>query len=205
MLLRLPAASSPGHLSPCFSAEFCYDAVASGESGCPIRAESRAGKKLACMKDDDYWMGLALQAARKAGLRNEVPIGAVIVRDGKVLGSGYNLRESRQDPAAHAELIAIRRAAQRTRNWRLTGATLYVTLEPCIMCMGASILARIDRLVYGCPDPKAGAAGTLYDLSCDSRLNHRFVVESGVRGDECAALLSDFFRELRQSKKKTSL
>jgi len=176
-----------------------------GSPGCPIRAESRAGKKLAYMKDDDYWMGLALQAASKAGLRNEVPIGAVIVRDGKVLGSGYNLRESHQDPAAHAELIAIRRAAQRTRNWRLTGATLYVTLEPCIMCMGASILARIDRLVYGCPDPKAGAAGTLYDLSCDSRLNHRFIVESGVRGAECAALLSDFFRELRQRKKKAGL
>ncbi len=153
-------------------------------------------------RDDSYWMGIALNAARKAGERKEVPIGSVIVRDGKVLGSGYNLRESKQDPAAHAELIAIRRAAQRTGNWRLSGATLYVTLEPCIMCMGAAILARIDRLVFGCFDPKAGAAGSLYDLSNDSRLNHRFVVESGVRGKECSEILSRFFRELRQSKQQ---
>ncbi|GAM08674.1 tRNA-specific adenosine deaminase [Geobacter sp. OR-1] len=153
------------------------------------------------MKDDHYWMGEAIKAARKAGARNEVPIGAVIVRDGRVLGSGYNLRETRQDPAAHAELIAIRRAAQRAGNWRLSGATLYVTLEPCIMCMGAAILARIDRLVFGCFDPKGGAAGSLYDLSCDSRLNHRFDVTSGVRGEECAELLSSFFRQLRKQKK----
>ncbi|MBT0664216.1 tRNA adenosine(34) deaminase TadA [Geobacter pelophilus] len=154
------------------------------------------------MKDDHYWMGEAIKAAKKAGARGEVPIGAVIVRDGRILGSGYNLRESKQDPAAHAELVAIRRAAQRAGNWRLTGATLYVTLEPCLMCMGASILARIDRLVFGCFDPKGGAAGSLYDLSNDNRLNHRFAVESGVRGQECSELLSDFFRELRRHKKR---
>lgn len=153
------------------------------------------------MKDDAYWMGEALKAARKAAARNEVPIGAVIVRDGKLLGSGYNLRETKQDPAAHAELIAIRRAARKAGSWRLTGATLYVTLEPCVMCMGAAILARIDRLVFGCFDPKAGAAGSLFDLSNDSRLNHRFVVASGIRGNECSEILSDFFRELRRKKK----
>ncbi len=151
-------------------------------------------------KDDAYWMGIALNAARKAGERKEVPIGAVIVREGKVLGSGYNLRESKQDPAAHAELIAIRRAAQRTGSWRLAGTTMYVTLEPCIMCMGAAILARIDRLVFGCFDPKAGAAGSLYDLSSDGRLNHRFLVESGVREKECSEMLSSFFRDLRRQK-----
>lgn len=145
-----------------------------------------------------------MQAARKAGARAEVPIGAIVVRDDRVLGSGYNLRETSQDPAAHAELIAIRRAARRAGNWRLTGATLYVTLEPCIMCMGAAILARIDRLVFACHDPKAGAAGSLYDLSRDPRLNHRFVVTSGVRADECAALLSGFFQDLRQRKKLAS-
>jgi tRNA(adenine34) deaminase len=153
------------------------------------------------MKDDHYWMGQALKAARKALDRNEVPSGAVIVRDGKVLGSGYNLRESGQDPAAHAELTAIRRAARRAGNWRLIGATLYVTLEPCVMCMGAAILARIDRLVFGCSDPKAGAAGSLYDLSCDNRLNHRFIVESGVREQECSQMLRDFFRKLRKRKR----
>jgi len=157
------------------------------------------------MRDDSYWMGVALQAARKAAALGEVPIGAVVVRDGRVLGSGYNLRETRQDPAAHAELIAIRRAAAKAGNWRLTGATLYVTLEPCIMCMGAAILARIERLVFGCFDPKAGAAGTLYDLSNDSRLNHRFSVVSGVRDKECSTLLSDFFRELRSRKRQGAL
>jgi len=157
------------------------------------------------MKDDNYWMDAAIKAALKARARNEVPIGAVIVSGDKILGSGYNLRESKQDPAAHAELIAIRRAAQRSGNWRLTGATLYVTLEPCIMCMGAAILARIDRLVFGCFDPKAGAAGSLYDLSSDNRLNHRFSVESGVREAECSELLSGFFRELRRQKKGLSI
>lgn len=153
------------------------------------------------MKDDRYWMGVAIRAALKAQARNEVPIGAVVVRGDKILGSGYNLRETKQDPAAHAELIAIRRAALKTGNWRLTGATLYVTLEPCLMCMGAAILARIDRLVFGCFDPKGGAAGSLYDLSCDKRLNHSFSVESGVREKECSGMLSSFFRELRSMKK----
>lgn len=153
------------------------------------------------MRDDSYWMGKALAQAANAGARGEVPIGAVLVKDGVVIGRGYNLREGKQDPCAHAELLAIRRAARRLGAWRLTGTTLYVTLEPCPMCMGAIILARVERLVFGCFDPKAGAAGSLYDLTSDRRFNHRVEVTSGVRGEECSAMLSDFFRELRRQKK----
>jgi tRNA(adenine34) deaminase len=153
------------------------------------------------MRDDSYWMGKALAQAANAGRRGEVPIGAVLVKDGVVVGRGYNLREGKQDPCAHAELLAIRQAARRLGAWRLTGTTLYVTLEPCPMCMGAILLARVERLVFGCFDPKAGAAGSLYDLTDDRRFNHRVAVESGVRGDECSAILSDFFRELRLRKK----
>lgn len=153
------------------------------------------------VKDDDYWMGFALREAEKAAGREEVPIGAVIVRDGAVLGRGHNLREFRHDPSAHAEMIAIRQAARRAGNWRLTGTTLYVTLEPCIMCMGAIILARVERVVFGCHDPKGGAAGSLYDLSDDKRLNHRLTLVSGVRQEECSSLLSDFFSDLRKRKR----
>jgi tRNA(adenine34) deaminase len=153
------------------------------------------------MRDDSYWMGKALAQAANAGRRGEVPIGAVLVKDGVVVGRGYNLREGKQDPCAHAELLAIRQAARRLGAWRLTGTTLYVTLEPCPMCMGAILLARVERLVFGCFDPKAGAAGSLYDLTNDRRFNHRVAVESGVRGGECSAMLSDFFRELRLRKK----
>lgn len=153
------------------------------------------------VKDDDYWMGRALRQATLAGNRGEVPIGAIVVRDETVIGSGYNLREAAHDPTAHAELIAIRKAARKSGAWRLTGCTVYVTLEPCLMCMGAMVLARIDRLVYGCRDPKGGAAGTLYDVSSDSRLNHRFPVVTGVREDECSRILSDFFSALRSGKK----
>jgi tRNA(adenine34) deaminase len=154
------------------------------------------------MKDDSYWMGIALREAGKAGDRGEVPIGAVVVRDGMVLARGHNLRESKQDPAAHAEMIAVRKAAKKVGNWRLTGATLYVTLEPCIMCMGVILLARIERVVFGCYDPKGGAAGSLYDLSDDQRLNHRLALDAGVRGAECAAILSNFFAALRARKKR---
>ena len=156
------------------------------------------------MKDDFYWMGIALREAKKASDRGEVPIGAVLVRDDTVLGRGFNFREARHDPTAHAEMIAIRRAAGKEASWRLTNATLYVTLEPCLMCMGAMLLARIDRVVFGCHDPKGGAAGSLYDLSDDSRLNHRLVVTAGVREMECSAILSDFFAELRRAKKKVN-
>ncbi|HOP40585.1 MAG TPA: tRNA adenosine(34) deaminase TadA [Geobacteraceae bacterium] len=152
-------------------------------------------------KDDHYWMGLAIREANKAAARGEVPIGAVVVRDGVVLGRGYNLREKSLDPTSHAEMTAIRRASKKARSWRLLGATLYVTLEPCPMCMGAIILARLDRIVFGCHDPKAGAAGSLYDLSDDPRLNHRVELSAGVRTEECSELLRSFFSELRHKKK----
>ncbi len=147
-------------------------------------------------------MGIALREAKKAGDRGEVPIGAVVVKDGVAVARGHNLREANNDPAAHAEMIAIRKAAKKLDSWRLTGATLYVTLEPCIMCMGGALLARVDRVVFGCHDPKAGAAGSLYDLSNDRRLNHRFSLTFGVREAECAALLSAFFTTLRSRKKE---
>src|SRR5512133_2830357 len=124
-------------------------------------------------KTHEYWMNRAIAEARKAEVKDEVPIGCVIVRDGRIIARGHNLRETAQDPAAHAELIAIRKAARKLGSWRLLDTTLYVTLEPCPMCMGAIILARIPRVVFGCYAPKGGAAGSLYDLSCDSRLNHR--------------------------------
>lgn len=153
-------------------------------------------------KDDAYWMGKAIAQAKKAEAIGEVPIGAVVVKDGAVIARGHNLRESRQDPAAHAELIAIRKAAKKLSSWRLTGATLYVTLEPCTMCMGAVILSRLDRVVFGSHDPKGGAAGSLYDLSDDKRLNHSVALTPGVRGDETSAMLSEFFSALRARKKR---
>jgi len=153
------------------------------------------------MKDDNYWMGKALSLALKAEASGEVPIGAVIVKDSMIIGKGFNQRELKNDPSAHAEMIAIRQAARRLKAWRLTGATLYVTLEPCPMCIGAVLLARIERVVFGCFDPKAGAAGSLYNLAEDSRFNHRAALTSGVRGKECSDILSNFFRELRRRKK----
>ena len=150
-------------------------------------------------------MGIALREARKAGERGEVPIGAVVVRDGTVIGRGYNLRESKHDPTAHAEIIAIRQAARKAGNWRLTGATLYVTLEPCLMCMGAILLARLDRVAFGCYDPKAGGAGSLYDLSADPRLNHQLLLSAGIMQAECSAILSNFFATLREAKKNARL
>ncbi|WP_136514858.1 tRNA adenosine(34) deaminase TadA [Geomonas edaphica] len=153
-------------------------------------------------KDDHYWMGKALEQAGKAESIGEVPIGAVIVKDGAIIARGHNLRESKQDPSAHAEMIAIRKAAKKLGSWRLTGATLYVTLEPCTMCMGAIILSRIDRVVFGSYDPKGGAAGSLFDFSDDKRLNHSVVLTPGVRGEETSTILSSFFAKLRAQKKK---
>lgn len=152
-------------------------------------------------RDDAYWMRKALSQAKRAERLGEVPIGAIVVREGVVIGSGFNLREGAHDPTAHAELVAIRKASRKSGSWRLTGCTVYVTLEPCLMCMGAMILARIDCLVYGCRDPKGGAAGTLYDVSDDKRLNHRFPVVAGVMEDECSLMLSSFFSAVRTRKK----
>ncbi len=151
---------------------------------------------------DQLFMQAALAEARIAESLGEVPIGTVITYDGQVIGRGHNLRESSQDPTTHAEVIAIRQAAQFLQSWRLLDCTLYVTLEPCVMCMGAIILARIPRLVFGCRDPKVGAAGSLYNFAEDDRFNHQVEVESGVLQQECGQQLSGFFRRLREEKKQ---
>jgi tRNA(adenine34) deaminase len=139
----------------------------------------------------------ALRLAAEAALAGEVPVGAVAVHEGKVVGRGRNRREEDHDPCAHAEILAIREASRTLGRWRLTGVTLVATLEPCAMCAGALVLARVDRLVFGATDPKAGAVGSLVDLSCDPRLNHRFPVERGLRGEECGEQLRAFFRSRR--------
>jgi tRNA(adenine34) deaminase len=144
-------------------------------------------------------MDEALRLAREAGLAGEVPVGAVALHQGEPVGRGRNAREAARDPTAHAELLAIQEAARTLGRWRLTGVTLVVTLEPCAMCAGAMVLARIDRLVYAAADPKAGAAGSLQDLCNDPRLNHRFPVEQGLRAEEASALLRDFFRARRST------
>jgi tRNA(adenine34) deaminase len=147
--------------------------------------------------DDQYWMKQALAEARRAADLGEVPIGAVVVRDGEVVGRGHNRREVDGDPLAHAELLALREAARRVGGWRLSGCTMVVTLEPCPMCAGALVASRIDRLVYGAADPKAGYCGSLGNLVQDARLNHRLEVSSGVLAEESAALLRGFFSSLR--------
>lgn len=149
---------------------------------------------------DDYdFMRLALKQAKCACRRGEVPVGAVVVKDGVVIARGCNAREKRQDPTAHAELIAMCRAAKKLHSWRLTGCTLYVTLEPCPMCCGTIINSRIDRVVFGAYDEKAGSATTLYHLCNDDRFNHCAQVLGGVMEEECGAVLTAFFREKRQN------
>jgi tRNA(adenine34) deaminase len=143
-------------------------------------------------------MALAIEEAERAAAEGEVPVGAVVLgADGEVLARRHNEREARHDPLAHAELLAIGDAARAVGGWRLSGTTMVVTLEPCPMCAGALVNARVDRLVYGAADPKAGACGTLYDLCDDPRLNHRVEVERGVRAEDCGALLSSFFAARR--------
>lgn len=149
------------------------------------------------MTNDRYYMTFALREAEKAFEADEVPVGAVIVKDGEVLSSAHNLRESIHDPTAHAEMLAIKGAAERLGTWRLKGCTLYVTKEPCPMCAGAMVNARLERLVYGCRDEKGGAAESLYRLLSDERLNHQVEVVSGVLADESAGLLRRFFRKKR--------
>ncbi|MET1017188.1 MAG: tRNA adenosine(34) deaminase TadA [Leifsonia flava] len=144
---------------------------------------------------DQTWMRRALDEARAALATDDVPVGALVVdANGRVLGTGRNEREARQDPTAHAEVEAIRAAAAASGDWHLTDVTLYVTLEPCVMCAGAILAARIPRVVFGAWDEKAGAAGSVYDVLRDRRLNHRVEVVPGVDADECAALLTEFFR-----------
>jgi tRNA(adenine34) deaminase len=150
------------------------------------------------MLDDESLMGLALAEADAAAAVGEVPVGCVIVdANAQVLGGGRNAREALRDPTAHAEILAIRAAAERVGDWRLEGTTAYVTLEPCPMCAGALVLARTARVVFGCSDPKAGALRTMFGIGVDSRLNHRFEVAGGVRGQECALRLQRFFAALR--------
>ncbi len=142
-------------------------------------------------------MRAALREARKAAEAGEVPVGAVVVHEGRILGRAHNQRETLKDPTAHAEMIAMTQAASALSSWRLEGADLYVTLEPCLMCAGALVHARIRKVVFGAKDPKAGACGSLYQVGLDPRLNHRFEVEGGLLEGECAALLQEFFRERR--------
>lgn len=142
-------------------------------------------------------MRLALDEAKLALDHDDVPIGAVVVKDGEVLSSAHNERELRGDPTAHAEILALRQATERAGDWRLDGATVFVTLEPCPMCAGALVLARVERLVYGPPDPRAGAALSLYNIVQDPRLNHQLAVVPGVLEDEGAALLTNFFEGRR--------
>ena len=147
--------------------------------------------------EDERFMQLALEEARQAAEEGEVPIGAVVVCDGEVVARAHNRRETDADPSAHAEFSAMLEASRALGRWRLTGCTVYVTLEPCLMCAGLMVNARIDRCVYGASDPKGGALGTLYDVSADPRLNHAFAVTPGVLADESAELLRSFFRSRR--------
>ncbi|MFA5863954.1 MAG: tRNA adenosine(34) deaminase TadA [Phycisphaerae bacterium] len=151
---------------------------------------------------DEYFMRQALRLAEDAFAANEVPVGAVVVHEEKVIGKGFNQRQMLHDPTAHAEILAITAAASAMGDWRLSNCTLYVTLEPCVMCAGAIVLARIDRVVYGAPDPKAGAVESLYNLLSDSRLNHRPQIRRGVLAEEASSLLTEFFRQQRAIGKK---
>lgn len=147
---------------------------------------------------DEHFLRIALLEARKAAEEDEVPVGAIAVHDGVVVGTGRNAREREADPLAHAELIAIRNASRNLGRWRLSGVTLYVTLEPCAMCAGAVVNARVDRLVYGADDPKAGAVRSLYEICTDPRLNHRVELVGGVLADESGDVLREFFRGKRR-------
>ncbi|RDW16821.1 tRNA adenosine(34) deaminase TadA [Oceanobacillus chungangensis] len=151
--------------------------------------------------NDEKFMMAAIEEARKAQEIDEVPIGAVIVYQDEIIASGYNIRETSQTTLSHAELIAIQEANQKIGSWRLEDCTLYVTLEPCPMCAGAIVQSRIKRVVFGAPDPKAGCAGTLMNLLDESRFNHQVELASGILVEECAMLLTNFFRELRKRKK----
>lgn len=150
--------------------------------------------------NDIIFMKLAIEEAIQAEEINEVPIGAVIVKDGEIIAAAYNRREVDQKATSHAELLAIDAASKVLSSWRLTGCTLYVTLEPCPMCAGAIVQSRVDRVVYGASDPKGGCAGTIYDLLNEERFNHQCIVEKGVLAKECGEMLTNFFRKLRKLK-----
>lgn len=149
-------------------------------------------------------MRMALEEAARAAGEEEIPVGAVVVREGQVIGSAHNMREELKNPVAHAEILALQAASSHQRTWRLSECTLYVTLEPCVMCVGAILQARIPRLVFGCLDPKGGAARSLYRLCEDPRLNHQLVVTGGVLEGECGQILSEFFTCLRANAGKAA-
>lgn len=153
---------------------------------------------------DERYMEEALKEAGIAGSMGEIPIGAVIVKDGEIIGRGHNCAESSKDPTCHAEIMAIKEACKALDAWRLTGCEMYVTLEPCSMCAGAIVLARIEKLYIGTPDPKAGACVSLRNITTDERLNHRVELNVGLLQKECSSLLKDFFRELRTKSKNKS-
>ena len=156
------------------------------------------------MTRDERWMKAAFAEAERARELGEVPVGALVVFEERVVGVGFNRRETDHDPLAHAEILAIREAAEALGRWRLTGCELFVTLEPCPMCAGAIVNSRLDRLVYGASDPRAGAAGTVFDLVRDTRLNHQVEVVHGVLGEPCSKILSDFFADLRAKRRAKS-
>jgi len=147
--------------------------------------------------DDERYMGLALEEARAAGAKGEVPVGCVVVHEGRVIGRGHNLRETLNDPTAHAEMVALRQAAAARGRWRLDGAEVFCTVEPCCMCAGALVNARVARLVYGIADAKSGGCGSVFDIPREPRLNHRLQVQGGVLADQSLALLRDFFEPRR--------
>ena len=150
--------------------------------------------------NDLFFMKEAVAEAQKAYDLKEAPVGAIAIHQGTIVARAHNIRETKNDPLGHAELVLLRKLAHKYKNWRVLGVTLYVTLEPCLMCMGALLQARVKRLVFGAMDPKAGACGSLYDLSKDERLNHRMEVTSGILGNECGGLLTKFFEKLRKKK-----
>jgi tRNA(adenine34) deaminase len=151
----------------------------------------------ASQEEHQRWMAEALAEAVLAAAEGEVPVGSIVVRDGQIIARGRNRREIDQDPTAHAELLAMRQAAAALGSWRLSGCSVYVTLEPCAMCAGAMVLGRVERCIYGAPDPKGGFLGTLADLSAFPGLNHRFPVVAGVEAERSSELLQSFFRSLR--------
>lgn len=154
-------------------------------------------------KEKEFYMNLALLEAKKAEALDEVPIGAVVVLNGEVVGRGFNLREQTQDATTHAEMTAIKEACKTIGSWRLEDTQLFVTLEPCAMCSGAMVLSRVAEVYYGAADPKGGTAGTLMNLLTEERFNHCAYVEGGILGQECGMILTDFFRDLREKKKIT--
>lgn len=180
------------------------DAVTTGVADTGSEGTVVAGNALTsgtAAADDERFMRLALEEADLAASEGEVPIGAVVVCEGRVVARAHNRRENDADPSAHAEFSAMVAAARALGRWRLTGCTVYVTLEPCLMCAGLMVNARVDRCVYGAADPKGGALGTLYDVSHDERLNHEFEVTSGVLADQAAGQLREFFRARRAARK----